>query len=110
MFIHLLITRFNIVQEWYQYANRNAANVQTDEWLEERFRLFDAYCYPSVAAQDTQNFTWIVLFNSETPDKYKQIITEYSHRCPMMQHTYLEPFGDEDALIQNEITKSDNLN
>lgn len=105
MFTHLLITRFNIIQEWYQHANRNAANVQTDEWLEERFRLFDAYCYPSVAAQDTSKFTWIVLFNSETPDKYRQLIAKYEQKCPTMQATFLEPFGNEDALIQQEISK-----
>ena len=59
MFVHFLITRFNIVQDWYKTANRNAANIQSEEWLEERLRLYEQYCFPSVANQDTNNFVYI---------------------------------------------------
>lgn len=103
MFVHFLITRFNIIQDWYTRTNRNNANIQTDEWLQERFRLFDKYCFPSVSAQDTHNFTWLVLFNSETPDSFKEKIDSYSAICPMFKAVFLEPYGDEAALIQGEI-------
>ena len=103
MFVHFLITRFNIVQDWYKTANRNDANIQSEEWLEERFRLYEQYCFPSVANQDTNNFVWFVLFNSETPDKYKQQISQFQKKCKMFTPVFLEPYGDEAALIQNLI-------
>lgn len=105
MFVHFLITRFNIIQDWYTRTNRNNANIQTNEWLVERFRLFDTYCFPSVAAQDTHNFTWLVLFNAETPDSFKKKIDDYSAKCPMFKAVYLQPYGDESALIQDEINQ-----
>lgn len=99
MFVHFLITRFNIVQDWYTNANRNHSNIQTEEWLTERFRLFKQYCFPSVANQDTDNFIWFVLFNSETPEKYKDEILFFSKECKMFHPLYLEPYGAEGDVI-----------
>ena len=103
MFVHFLITRFNIVQDWYTTANRNHADIQTNKWLDERFRLYEQYCLPSVANQDTNNFVWLVLYNSETPNRYKEKISQFQKKCKMFMPVFLEPYGDEGALIQNLI-------
>lgn len=105
MFVHFLITRFNIVQDWYSSANRNNANIQSDEWLDERFRLFKQYCFPSVANQDTDNFVWFVLFNSETPEKYKLQISSFENECNIFKPLYLKPYGNENELVTTEIKK-----
>lgn len=104
MFRHYLITRFNIVQAWYgQYTTVSGIKIQSDEWLAERFRLFDLYCFPSIAQQTTQDFVWLVLFNSETDERYRRRIAEYAKQCPAFTPLYLEPYGDENALVRGYI-------
>ena len=39
--------------------------------------LFERYCLPSLKGQTCKNFDWIVLFDSTTPERYKQKIEEY---------------------------------
>lgn len=60
------MTRFNLATPGREFAIRNKPG-----WLEERFRLFEQYCLPSVIAQTNQNFHWIIYFDENTPDEYK---------------------------------------
>lgn len=101
---HYLITRFNIVQSWYFSCvekGRGSA-IQTDEWLDNRFMLFERYCLPSVMAQ-TAAFTWLVLFNSETPEPYRRRIAAYQQQMPNFVPLFLEPYGDETAIVKQYI-------
>jgi hypothetical protein len=59
---HVLMTRFNLAT-----PGREAAHRRRNDWLSERFDLFERYCLPSVASQDRQDFRWIVYFDDETP-------------------------------------------
>ena len=43
-------------------------------WLETRFRLFEEFCLPSVAAQTSQHFNWIIYFDRDTPQVFKDRI------------------------------------
>ncbi|MCP5005213.1 MAG: hypothetical protein GY941_14950 [Planctomycetes bacterium] len=43
-----------------------------------RFDLFDRFCYPSVRSQTNQNFKWLVFFDENTPDQFKQKIDAYT--------------------------------
>lgn len=108
MFKHFLITRFNIIQDWYTIANRNQADIQTDEWLKERFRLFERYCFPSVVNQSTKNFVWFVLFNANTPEVYKIQIESYIKQFNLFVPLFLEPYGNENLLVNEEINKRSN--
>lgn len=72
---HFLLTRFNI--KIWTCGDKRGNAIQTEEWLEERFRLFDAYCWRSVMAQTCKNFRWICLFDADTPQKFKSRIDEY---------------------------------
>lgn len=72
-FNHFIVTRFNVN---VSYAD---PRIRLDpEWLRHRFALFDRFCYPSVRGQSSHNFTWLVLFDSDTPDIFKQKVQEYS--------------------------------
>ena len=72
-FKHFIVTRFNVN---VSYAD---PRIRLDpEWLHHRFALFDRFCYPSVRGQSSHNFTWLVLFDSDTPDIFKQKVQEYS--------------------------------
>ena len=53
--------------------------------------LFENYCLPSIAAQTCKNFEWIVLFDSKTPDFYKNKIADYQLKCPQLIPVYVDP-------------------
>ena len=78
---HLILTRFNIVcdDDTPFFGN-------TPEYLEQRFRLFETYCLPSVVAQTRQDFLWLVMFHPDTPQEFKQRIDEYA-----TQYTFFRP-------------------
>ena len=67
---HFLLTRFNV--DW------GPKGVPGREWLTHRFSLFERFCFPSVRAQINQNFKWLVLFDTNTPDDFRTQIQEFS--------------------------------
>lgn len=76
MFQHYILTRFNLrAEDWT--TTKNNEKVLTEEWLEERFDLFENYCLSSVKNQTNQNFKWLVFFDTNTPEFYKQKVEEY---------------------------------
>lgn len=85
---HFILTRFN-VRIWHQDKAGNA--VRTDGWLEHRFGVFEKYCFPSIAHQTCKDFVWLVLFDSMTPDEYKERITGYRALCPQFEPVFVEP-------------------
>ena len=87
-FYHFLLTRFNLLL-WNKDKEGN--KVRSREWLEHRFRLFEKYCLPAIANQTCQDFEWIILFDSATPEKFKIKIDEYQKECPQMVPIYVEP-------------------
>jgi hypothetical protein len=40
------------------------------QWLQHRFELFETYCLPSISAQTSKNFCWIVMSDRRTPDDF----------------------------------------
>ena len=72
---HFILTRFNLRLWWKEDKCRHA--IQTEEWLEERFRLFDIYTWPSVRSQTCQAFKWICLFDEQTPQRWKERVEQY---------------------------------
>lgn len=71
-----IITRFNLPL-WNK--DKNNCSTNTDSWLENRFELFEGICYPSVLHQTDQNFYWFVLFDKNTPIKFKDRIQNLAH-------------------------------
>lgn len=101
---HFVLTRFNILL-WRQ--DKEGEMVRTTKWLEHRFTLFEEYCLPSIKNQTCQNFEWIVLFDSMTPDEYKTRIADYQRACHQLIPVFVEPekgryFAD---IFRKEIVK-----
>lgn len=78
---HVLMTRFNLATPGREAAIRNQPG-----WLAERFALFERYCLPSVGAQTTRDFTWIVYFDKDTPQEFKDRIAALQRDVPF--HAY----------------------
>lgn len=82
-----IVTRFNLA---LYHKDKENNLVRTDEWLDDRFRLFETYCVPSVRNQTYQNFCWIVLFSAQTPDKYKFRIEKICNNFPQFVVLYID--------------------
>jgi len=85
---HFILTRFNL-RIWNQ--DKNGQSVRTDAWLEQRFDIFEKYCLPSVKNQRCKDFEWIILFDSETPARYKDRIKAFAKDCPQLTPIYVKP-------------------
>lgn len=85
---YFFLTRFNILL-WQK--DKEGSPVRTKKWLDHRFSLFEKYCFPSIKNQTCQNFEWIVLFDSTTPDGYKAKIEEYQNECPQLVPVFVKP-------------------
>lgn len=85
---HFILTRFNLLL-WNKA--KNGRKVRSTKWLEHRFSLFEKYCLPSIKSQTCQDFEWIVLFDSMTPDSFKERITEYQKDCSQLIPVFVEP-------------------
>lgn len=85
---HFILTRFNL-RLWHKDKHRE--KVRTLEWLENRFELFEKYCLPSLAGQTCQDFVWIVLFDSQTPEAFKKRIEACRGRCPQLTPIFVDP-------------------
>ena len=85
---HFILTRFNLLL-WNK--DKEGGKVRTTKWLEHRFSLFEKYCLPSILSQTCQDFEWIVLFDSMTPEKFMSKIAEYEKRCPQLKPVFVEP-------------------
>lgn len=70
-FEHYIITRFNLPIFQPKVGGRTFTSC-SEEYLQYRFQLFERYCMPSVINQSCQNFKWLVLFDVNTPEPYKQ--------------------------------------
>lgn len=85
---HFILTRFNLLL-WRQ--DKGGTPVRTTKWLDHRFSLFERFCLPSVKGQTCQDFEWIVLVDSKTPEPYMQRLAAYQQDCPQMVLVNVEP-------------------
>ena len=86
--LHYIITRFNL-RLWTH--NKTGKIIEREKWLERRFDLFEKYCLPSVIAQTNKNFTWFLLFDNETPEKYKDRVKAYKSAFPQIKLIGVNP-------------------
>ena len=93
---HIILTRFNL-----QFELGNDIYIQPS-WLDERFRLFERYCLPSIVGQTNQNFTWVILSSEQTPTKYKERLSQYAQTYSNIKLEYC-PYYDDVNILYKEI-------
>ena len=68
--------------------NQGNNNIQlTEEWLNHRFNLFETYCFPSIQHQTDTEFKWILSFDHNIANKYKDKLINFKNILP---NIYLE--------------------
>ena len=71
-FQHIIITRFNLRNHQWSDRTKNNTPILTESWLEDRFDLFENFCYLSVRNQTNINFQWWVFFDTKTPTRFRE--------------------------------------
>lgn len=66
MFIHYLVTRFNIKVTHFGPEQMNSPELDL-QWHIKRLDIFLQFCSPSVLEQTNRKFTWLIYFDPETP-------------------------------------------
>lgn len=103
MFSHYLITRFNLKNPKWD-VTKNNETLLTDEWLEHRLWLFENFCLPSVTAQTSTNFTWLIYFDVTTPPAYRSRIENLIEGHKNIRLYYIEGMPAFYPEIQKLIT------
>lgn len=104
-FTHFLITRFNLKFPIWQ-TSRDGAPVLTEEWLKNRFRIFENFCFPSVKGQVNQKFQWLVFFDKKTPAVYKKNIEGFQNDFAPFMPIFADNMSQFLPEIQKRIRKS----
>ena len=88
-FKHYVITLFNLNLHW------EGKDTKVDEeYLKYRFKLFEDNTLKSFENQTNKNFTWILLFSTNTPEKYKEVIENLQKKYGYIEPVFIE---DKDA-------------
>ena len=85
---HFIYTRFNLQSENWKTA-KDGSPILTDEWLEERFVLFEKYCFPAVINQSNKRFYWLIFFEVNTPDNYRERIEKITSKHDNITPLYI---------------------
>ncbi len=90
-FVHVIMTRFNVPTKGWN-ETRSGYKPLTEEWLDDRFKLFKTYVLPSYKNQTNQNYIWLTFFDVNTSDKFRKIIKEIEAEYPVFRAVFVEDF------------------
>lgn len=102
MFIHFLITRFNI-KITSAGPERMTSPEMTEEWLSQRLDIFLTYCVPSVLQQSSNNFTWIIYFDRSTPPSITDRISFFKNKSPNVIIAFVDDYPEMLSDISSKI-------
>ncbi|MCF0187313.1 MAG: hypothetical protein HUJ98_12600 [Bacteroidaceae bacterium] len=78
---HYILTRFNLAL-WAK--DKMGIATASKEWLDDRVRLFENYCLPSINGQNCKDFKWIILFDADSDEHLGSKIDGWRSQCPNM--------------------------
>lgn len=94
---HFLLTRFNLHLESFDKQYTDSWPGVDENYLDNRFALFQRFCLPSVTAQKSE-FIWLIFFSIQTPAKYREIIAGWKTSFNFIRPIYIDdtsPLKDE---------------
>lgn len=107
VFKHFLATRFNVRIGGLE-TTKNGETLLDDSWMDNRFELFENYCFPSVINQSNQNFTWCIYFDLHTAEIYKQRIKKLAESYLNIRIFFIDSIGELKSNLINFIKSSEN--
>jgi hypothetical protein len=106
-FTHYLITRYNVPLAGWE---RDAKGVSTldDAWHQHRFDLFRTFCFPTVLAQSSKNFTWLIYCMKGMKEEYLKPLQTLTQSHAHIQLIFVEGYescmSDIDRHLHQSIT------
>lgn len=77
---HFIITPFYVRRHFTTKTGKTEELLAPPEWLNDRLRLFEDYCFPSVVGQSEKNFEWFIYFDQSTPGSYLDRVTSLTSK------------------------------
>jgi hypothetical protein len=82
---HFVLTNFNVRLGWSRDVH--GVPVLTEAWMEQRWELFETFCLPSIRAQTSQRFRWLIRFDPSTPshhrDRFRRLTADLPNVVPL---------------------------
>lgn len=104
-YLHLVVTRFNLKLDVWVHDKKGEV-VDSSEWMEHRFMLFEKYCLPSLQNQSNQDFKWLVFFDQTSSRKDREKIFQlqqiYENLIPIFS-TFESANDDINAFVDERI-------
>lgn len=88
-----VITLFNL-QLWDK--DKSKASTRTSEWMRGRLSLFEKYTLPCMKGQTLKDYTWLCLFDKDTPEEYLEKIAAYRKAVPQFTPVFFSKEQAED--------------
>jgi hypothetical protein len=102
---HLVLTRFSIRSSGVGYRNQ-----WDDAWFDRRLELFERYCLPSMVAQTSKAFTWVVFCDPTTPEAVVERLRGYSEHIVVAEcrrHASVRGKAPDDLMALDEFVDPD---
>lgn len=90
---HIITTRFNVPTSIWTIT-REGKKPLSEDWLKDRFEIFQKYCLPSFKNQSNKNFIWLVFFDVNTPQKYKSEIEIIQKEFALFHPIFVQDFEE----------------
>lgn len=104
-FEHFILTRFNVKANTWSEDKFNNPTL-TKSWLEQRFKLFEKYCLPSILNQSNPNFKWLIYFDDEIEEQYRKKIDSYCSKFKLIIPKYVNSMGQMYKNLHSDIIDS----
>ena len=104
-FTHWLVTRFNVKVTNFG-PEKLDSSVVDPELMEQRLRLFEEYCFPSVLSQTTKNFTWMIFLDTNTDAEYLRRLDKILESASNVQKIKVDDFQGMLAFLRNAIQQA----
>ncbi len=106
--MHFVVTRFNVNIDTVKTKDVARINPAIDvDYLDRRFVLFETYTVPSMRQQTNQNFIWVVLFHADTPQQYKDRLSQLKGAYPQFHPLYVPHEKDHMAALNEYLLAFD---
>ena len=95
---HYVTTKYNL-SLYSGRKDRGGIVSEPDAWMEDRYKLFTNFTFPSLQGQTCRNFRWYLFVDRQTPKKYKEQLEDLA--SSNMRIVYLK--GRQVDFLWNEI-------
>lgn len=101
-FKHYLLTEYNL--DYSGFTNKEYTC--DDNWHTFRNQLFEDYCVPSVKAQVNQTFEWVIFFNDDKKNKYREFLNRVNNKSDTVHFIFVKPDESHVRLFREYLTST----